>query len=368
MFLLSGVAFVETVNAGKNVEKQQSIPIFLASDDGYAPYVSVVMTSMLYNTNSFVEFYIIDSGISKINKKRLESLSEKFSNFSIEFISVDKQKIFGDFVVVAEHFPLEIYFRFLSPILKPNINKLIYLDSDTVLLDDIAELYNEDLDGHIIGAALEDFSSSDRSAKRFDISDEYGYFNSGVLLIDAKKWRENNITEELFETEEKYKNHLAYPDQEVLNKVFNKRGFKILNKKYNDFSMQCNALPIVKHFVGGQKPLASHNYSLKYVEKTASKCFDYFWLYAEETPFYETLLRNLLFDISGRDGFYISEILSRTSINTRRMINNQMQKKYVDGVFYVVIFLVSMLSLIFVSIEKRKLKQPFSKDKKSHRK
>ena len=50
----------------------QNIPIFLASNDGYAPFIATTIASICYNTQSFIEFYILDSGISNFKKKQIE--------------------------------------------------------------------------------------------------------------------------------------------------------------------------------------------------------------------------------------------------------------------------------------------------------
>ena len=70
------------------------IPVFMASDENFAPFVAITMASILKNTSSFVEFYVLDSGISKKNKQKIINLNKFFKNFSIEFIEVDTDKYF----------------------------------------------------------------------------------------------------------------------------------------------------------------------------------------------------------------------------------------------------------------------------------
>ena len=66
-----------------------NIPIFLSSDNNYAPFVATTMVSILANTNSFIEFYVLDGGITSENVEKIQSLKNNFKNFSIEFIKID---------------------------------------------------------------------------------------------------------------------------------------------------------------------------------------------------------------------------------------------------------------------------------------
>ncbi|MDR0572169.1 MAG: hypothetical protein LBG48_04930, partial [Rickettsiales bacterium] len=171
---------------------------------------------------------------------------------------------------------------------------------------------------------------------------------------DAKQWRESDVLDEIFEIERTYRTHLSYVDQDIFNKVFSERGYKILDPKYNNFSLDCSIKPIIKHFVGGQKPLSAHNYSEKYIQekKKASRCLDYFWLYAEESPFHKTMTRILSLNVSGKNDYHISEILNRLSLTSRKILNIQTQRNQTDGVFAITIFITAVLFLAYTVLKK----------------
>ena len=99
---------------------RNNIPIFLASNDKYTPFVATTIASVCYNTKSFCEFYVLDSGISNLNKKRIELLKEKFNNFSVEYLKIDLNE-FKDFQLLP-HISLDTYSRFFIPILKPELD------------------------------------------------------------------------------------------------------------------------------------------------------------------------------------------------------------------------------------------------------
>ena len=170
--------------------------------------------------------------------------------------------------------------------MKPNIDKVIYLDADTVVLDDIYKLYNENID-YYIGAVAELTTTS--CPRNIGIPKSHKYFNSGVLLINSKKWREDNIKDKLFEIGKKYSKLLAYPDQDILNKAFENNNYKILDYKYNasegtkKSSSDDNI--IVRHYTGTKPDNLIDKYYYDYNYENINE----FWFYAQMTPFYAGL-------------------------------------------------------------------------------
>ena len=69
-----------------------NIPIFLSSDNNYAPFVATTIASICDNTKSFVEVYVLDGGITEENQEKISALKDVFKNFSIEFIKIDLEK------------------------------------------------------------------------------------------------------------------------------------------------------------------------------------------------------------------------------------------------------------------------------------
>jgi lipopolysaccharide biosynthesis glycosyltransferase len=283
------------------------IPVFLASDNNYAPYVATTMASVCYNTKSFINFYVLDGGIRDFDKKQIESLKDKFKNFSIEFIKVNVNEFFGK-NDTKRHITRTAFARLLIPDLKLNINKCIYLDVDVVVLGDIRELYKQELHDendtgikYAIGAVYEsiDEIKKDWSSKEERVLKSYNkHFNSGVLLIDCKKWREDNILNKILEINDKCYKTLIFEDQELLNLYF-KNDYKMLDNKFNYFyntsSNNDKKLNIVvRHFADSDKPW---NYDSIIIDnkKLLIENFGDFWIFAKMTPFYERIKANFEF-------------------------------------------------------------------------
>ncbi len=274
-----------------------NIPIFLSSDNNYAPFVATTMASILDNTQSFIEFYILDGGITKDNQKKICELKKQFNNFSIEFLKIDYDKYFKDFGTTG-YITKAMYSRFLIPDLKPEIDRALYSDVDVIFMDDAKKMYDEPLEGFIIGAVSvgENIQSTVYASqmKNLEISNQHKYFASGNLLIDCKKWRENNITSKLFEITYKYNEKLRTHDMDVLNKCFD-RNYKILSPKYCCFNqnykmtIDLKEAIVVRHFNGKIKPwdISSD------IDTSVLKDKDEFWKYARMTSFYSDLIERL---------------------------------------------------------------------------
>lgn len=213
------------------------IPIFLSSDDKYAPFVATTMASICANTKSFIEFYVLDDRISNKNKSKIKKTSRFFKNFSVEFISVNTDSHFGHLKDMP-HISRTMYSRFLIPELGHNINKAIYSDIDVAFTADISELYQTDLKGYSLAAVtsynLHAINHYQKAAARLKLKNFDSIFNSGLLLIDCNKWRNLGITEKLVELAEKLESEgrLEFKDQDTLNKFFD-GDYLCLDKTWN---------------------------------------------------------------------------------------------------------------------------------------
>ena len=303
-----------------------NIPIFLSSDNNYAPFVATIMASILSNTNSFIEFYVLDGGITSKNVEKIQSLKNNFSNFSVEFIKIDYEKYFKD-LKVKNHWTKAVYTRLLIPNIKPNINKTIFMDVDIIITGDIANLYNEDLEDYALGAVWEqwaEYGINKQHKIRMQLSDNHKYFNAGVLLIDCTKWRDNNILEKLFDIAEKYKDCLELQDQDMLNKYFD-NNYKVLEQKYNYLTTNfyvndTQELYIIRHLTGNVRPWQLNPTTASIVPNVKD-----FWYYAKMTPFYDELLSKTL-DINNQ------KQLCRLAIIEKNIWRTQAKDKHYNEV------------------------------------
>jgi len=208
-------------------------------DDGYAECTCVSMASMLANTKSKIHFHVISNRLSDENKAKLSSLSERFSHgkWSFHEFSFDSNK----FEIGNTYLTIETYYRFFLPAILPDLERILYIDGDTVINGDISELYNTNLGAHTAGVIVDSFSSklTERN-KAIGFNNDDLYFNAGVILIDLRKFKKykfdkqiSTIIPKLYKKLKKL-NQGWSADQELLNYRFNAdKSALFLPLKYN---------------------------------------------------------------------------------------------------------------------------------------
>ena len=120
----------------------QNIPIFLVTNTDMVGYTATTMVSVAVNTKHDVSFYIMDCGLSDFDRKQLRSLEGRFPNIvKMVFSRVDVSRFEG--LSVWYYGLLDAWAMLLFPESFPEVDKVVHIESDTIVLDDIAKLYND---------------------------------------------------------------------------------------------------------------------------------------------------------------------------------------------------------------------------------
>lgn len=127
-------------------------------------------------------------------------------------------------------FPLSIYFRFLLPELLQDEERVLYLDCDILVRENIGEFYNTDLTDYAC-AAIEDQRGDDVTIHN-RIYMYSKYFNSGVLLMNLDYWRRHDVANQLITYLRTYPERCWFPDQDALNAVLEGK-VKFMDYRYN---------------------------------------------------------------------------------------------------------------------------------------
>ena len=131
----------------------KEIPVFFAVDNGYIPFLGVALKSLIDNTSEKNKYAIkvLYTSVTEENKKRIKKYEKE--NISIEFVDLNKQleEIKGK-LYTRNYFSNTTYYRLFIPELYPEYDKAVYIDSDTICLADIADLYNVDMGDNLIAA------------------------------------------------------------------------------------------------------------------------------------------------------------------------------------------------------------------------
>jgi len=268
---------------------KERINIVYTVDDNYCPCAYVSVHSLIKNANKnydyVLNFFYDSVSLSKKNLERLKDFdSEKFQvrlHCLDNFVAKIKHKF-----VVRDYYTDTIYYRLFIPSILPNLDKVVYLDSDTVVVGDVSELYNIDLKDNIIGACMCEVCA------KFEVFTNYveqvvgansykEFFNSGILLINIQEFNKQNILDKFTKLLDDYP-FIVAPDQDCLN-VLCKGKSVIIDKGWNrnpyPLKSKDDKINIV-HYTLTNKPW--HYKGVLYEE--------YFWDNAKETCFYEELL------------------------------------------------------------------------------
>lgn len=216
----------------------REIPIFFTIDDSYAPFLAVALNSAIKNSDPQRNYkaIVLYQDLGADNISRLQSLQTE--NFKIELMPIRaNMEALDDRMsnrLRCDYFTLTIYFRLFIPSMFPQYDKGIYIDSDIVLTDDIAKLFDIDIGENYIGAC-NDLSIADipplvaYTEKAVGVNAKE-YINSGVLLMNLKKMRDDDLEGHFLSLLNKYHFDSIAPDQDYLNAMCNGKIYYLEEK------------------------------------------------------------------------------------------------------------------------------------------
>lgn len=194
--------------------------ILLSSNKKYLFATKVCIGSILKH-NSNVSIYLLYSTLSDKDVSDIQSLFNTAEENHFFPIWIDKRKFEG--VFVSGNITEEAYYRLVVLDVIPSTeDRALYLDTDIIVRKPLLKMYNMNL-GNMCIAACEDWGMNKKEEikskvfKKLEFSDNDLYFNSGVLLFNLKKMREDFSTSYLLEFSKNNADMITYHDQDVLN-------------------------------------------------------------------------------------------------------------------------------------------------------
>ncbi len=283
---------------------KDKIHIVTTIDISYIQHLGVMLCSLFENNleNKFTVYVLVDFEDTALSK--LKIIFNKYKQ-ELKVISIDLALLKN--VKVDGHISKATYFRLIMPdYLIKYTEKIIYLDTDIIIKDNLMPLWQTDLGKYPLAAVNEEIEESKNI-----------FFNAGVLLIDLKYWIENNITQKCLEYAADNHEKIIFWDQDVLNEIF-KGNWKQLDQKWNMTSNFLNQSSTkvfnssqigIIHFTGALKPWHFHcenqfkeEYFI-YLKKTPWKKFHF----KENTLYhhYKQLIKKVVNRLTGKKIFEI---------------------------------------------------------------
>lgn len=263
---------------------QEHISIVVACDNHYAILLAALIKSIEENhkTDEKIDFYILDDGISARNHEKLQSLikPEMTTLYWLKASSI----IPDDIAIPIDNtaFPFTTYYRLFAPhSISDEVRKVIYLDVDMIVLEDISKLWHTDIENKLF-AAVQDWQLTVSCSwggipnyKELGIPADTKYFNAGLMIMDTKMWRDEKVTERVIKFMHENINFINFADQYGLNAVLYDQWFA-LDPKWNWFAQFENESPHIIHFLDIKPTFKSYRSQLNFKE--------YFYKYLRLTP------------------------------------------------------------------------------------
>ena len=280
--------------------------ICFSSSNYYVPYLLVCLKSLVKNASQAYNYDIIvfEHNITDENKKIiLDFIKQK--NISLSFYKIEASDF--EHYYVYDQVSFETYFKISAPRLLNEYQKILFLDCDIIVLEDIQDLLTTDLHGKTIGAHYctiwNGMISSNLEFYHYttdflELKNPQNYFQAGVMLIDVKKYINKNYEAKLIEfinnnelkcAEQCAFNYVCKEDVYYIDGKWNFeteqaefRGFiPYISPKFIQERQQNRQSPGIVHYAGSQKPWF-------YPDEDFA---DIWWEYAKKTPFYEEIVK-----------------------------------------------------------------------------
>lgn len=195
--------------------------ILYTLNDKFVPQVAAGICSVCENNKNIdeINFYLISDGISNENKLKLNSFVEGY-NRKLTIMELGNIKEYIDFEFDTTGWNQIVLARLiLDKFLPQSVNKVLYLDGDTIVRGSLGDLWNTDLTEHVIAASIE--PTMDKKRKVNLGLEEKPYYNAGVLLINLDKWRFDKAGKRILDYYKANKGNLFANDQDAINGALN---------------------------------------------------------------------------------------------------------------------------------------------------
>lgn len=215
--------------------QKDNMNVMYAADDNFAEIMGVSILSLLKNNTqmSNIDIYIVEDGISEDNIRKIKDMVEAYHRKVFFIKKPDISGILGVELKTTSRWSESIYSRlFLEEVLQKykSVKKLLYLDSDTMIVSSLQKLWETDIRDCLGAACLECMSNMHKrmiGAKKTD-----NYINSGMLLLNVEKWIDDNIEAKVLGFIKKCHGKGEYPDQGAINGTISNQ-FKLVDPRYN---------------------------------------------------------------------------------------------------------------------------------------
>ncbi len=212
---------------------QKILNVLYQSDDNYAMVTGVSIVSMCENNQHLdeINFYLIDDGIAPSNKKKIESICNRYGRTLIYVDSAPIRNKLIELNVQPWRGTYTTYYKlFAAAGLDMPTDRVLQIDGDTIINGPLDELIEMDL-GESVCAATYDCVLTDYKSTLGIPKDDY-YYNCGVMLISKTNWLKYHCTEKIIKHLSSVRSRYFVVDQDIVNLLF-RHNIKYMSPTYN---------------------------------------------------------------------------------------------------------------------------------------
>lgn len=194
--------------------------IVSCTDNNYVMPLGVAITSLFENNeDEKITVHVITNNVSESGIENLKQIANNYSQ-QILFYTISSE--------LLEHLPVRksgyltnsAYIRiFITEILPQHLDKVMYLDCDLIVNKSLRDFWETDISNYSVGVVLDTFANDLSYYERLQYDKSYGYFNSGVMLINLKYWRDKEVYNKCILYIKNHFDEIVNEDQDVLNAV-----------------------------------------------------------------------------------------------------------------------------------------------------
>ncbi|MGL4948760.1 MAG: glycosyltransferase family 8 protein [Anaeroplasmataceae bacterium] len=265
------------------------LPIFFSVDDFYLPFLAPALKSLQKNASTDYEYEIIVLHTKTVSEENQKLIIDEFNQgvFHLRFDDIsDYVADINSKLHTRDYYTKSTYYRLFIPKMYPQYDKVLYLDADIIVLGDISEFFRLELKDNLVGAIVEDVMLA------MDVFGQYvektlgidrnKYFNAGILLMNAKLFRDEDVEQQFFDLLFEFTFYVVQ-DEDYLN-VLCKDRVSYMSKEWNRTPIPGTELPEdtlrLIHYKMAFKPW-------KYSEVLYGHIF---WDFAYQTKYFDTLI------------------------------------------------------------------------------
>lgn len=288
------------------------IHIALALDKNYVIHVYALLASIFCNNRkNQITFHVIATGAKDVEKEELRRFVNESSS-EIIYYEINEEEARKKFYIHS-HYSIATYYRlFFASLIDPQIERLLYIDCDTIVIKDLKELYNVEMGNAPLAAASDPILLVRHELGIHRLED---YFNAGVMVMHAPNWRNQRVTENAiqFLADNPEKTTLLL-EQDALNATLIGKWHRI-DRKYN-FTWLAEYLQVptkellkevvIVHYITERKPwyfltrnkfrYLYHYYLKKSPKANEKKYVDFRWSRKDLWAFMRIRLKEFYFD------------------------------------------------------------------------